>query len=117
MSKKLRLVLFGVWVLSLVILLVIIFRVNPYDLNEKELLFVLFWVFLFLLPLGTGFSALTHRNLMRRSFAQWLVLRQGFFFALYLTLLLALQMFGAFSILGAIILFIVFLLLELYFKK
>ncbi|MCD6195145.1 hypothetical protein J7K05_03055 [bacterium] len=117
MSKRLSLGLLAVWGLSLVVLLIIFFRVNPYDLNEKELIFVLFWVLLFLFPLGTGISVLAHKNLMRRSFAQWLVLRQGFFFALYLTLLLALQMFRAFSILGAGILLVVFLLLELYFKN
>ncbi len=109
--------LFSLWILALVVLLIIVLRVNPYELNEKELLFVLFWVFLFLFSLGVGASALWHRNLLRRSFAQWLVLRQGFFIALYLVLLLALQIFRAFSILGAVLLLVVFLLLEFYFKS
>ena len=116
MSKKVFFLLLVIFFLSLFVLLIIIFRINPYQLSEKELLFFLLWIFLLLFPFFSLISVFVHRSFLRRSFAQWVILRQGLFCSLYFTLLLALQIFGAFSILGAVLLGIVFLLLELYFK-
>ncbi|MCD6422433.1 hypothetical protein J7L13_03755 [bacterium] len=99
------------------LLFIIFWRVDPYKLSERELLFFLLWIFLFLFPLFSFVSALIHRQFLRRPKMVWTVLRQGAFAGLFFTTTLALQIFGAFSIVGVGLLALAFLLLEIYFQS
>jgi len=117
MAKVFFRILCGLGIVSFAIIILAIFRIDPYTLNEKELLFFVFLFFIFLFSFFAALETIVFRTFLRRDFIFKIIFRQSFFIAAFLSSLLILKIMGAFSILGALLLAIFFGLLELYFKR
>jgi hypothetical protein len=117
MSRKIILALLTILGLAILIILIFIFRIDPYSLQPKYLLFFVFLIFVIVFCLASFIQIPLMRRWLARKDTQAIILRRSFLIALYLASMLALQIFNAFSILGAVLLAIVFLLLEFYFKS
>ena len=114
MSRKIIVALLAILGLAIFIILIFIFRIDPYTLSPKELLFFAFLIFVILFCLISFIQIPLMKKWWKRKDTQWIILRRSLSIALYLALMLALQIFNAFSILGAVLLGAVFLLLEFF---
>jgi len=117
MSKRVFIFLGSLLLVSALILFLIFWRINPYSLNEKEILFFLFWCFIFLFSLSGIVGGLLNYSFLRRSFILGVVIRRAFFISFYIVFILALKIFDVFNIPSIILLGIFFLLLDFYFKS
>jgi hypothetical protein len=117
MSKQIILTLLGILGLAIFIILIFIFRIDPYGLSPKEIIFFVVLIFIILFCLITFLQIPLMRRFLQRKDTQVIILRRAAIISIYLSLMLALQIFNAFSILGAVLLGGVFLLLEFYFKS
>lgn len=117
MSRKIILLLLTVLAIAIFIILIFIYRIDPYSLTPKEIIFFVILTFVILFCLMAFLQIAFMRRLLDKKEKQGIVLRRSLLFALYFALILALQIFNAFSILGAVLLAGVFLLLEFYFKS
>ncbi|MDD3773947.1 MAG: hypothetical protein PHW50_01540 [Patescibacteria group bacterium] len=117
MSKKIIVGILALFSLAILISLIFIFRIDPYTLSVQQLLFFIFLIFVIIFSLIFFVQIPLMRKWMQRKETQGIILRRAFLISLFLSLVLALQIFGAFSILGVVLLGAVFLLLEFYFKS
>lgn len=116
MSKKIILAVLSILGLAIFFLLIFIFRIDPYTLTAQQLIFFISLVFVLIFSLTFFIQIPLMRKWMQRKNTQVIILRRALLISLFLSLILALQIFNAFSILGAVLLGFVFLFLEFYFK-
>ena len=117
MSRKIILALFAFLGLAIFLIVIFIFRIDPYTLSPQQLLFFVFLIFVILFSLITFIQIPLMKKWMQRKDTQAIILRRSLLISFYLSSILALQIFSAFSVLGVVLLGLVFLLLEFYFKS